>query len=52
MDDVVVVERQAGSAQPERVGGQIDFAAEDARFQLDGSIAAIAKALQEEMAKA
>src|SRR2546429_6586149 len=45
--DLVVEEGEPGGAESERVGCQIELAAEDAGFELHGAIAAIAKTLQD-----
>ena len=44
--DVIVVEGEAGCAQALGVGREVELAADDARFELRGAIAAIAEALQ------
>jgi len=44
--DVVIEKGEAGGAEPLRVGCEVQLAAQDARFQLHGAIAAIAEPLQ------
>src|SRR5256885_6397824 len=44
--DLVVEEGEPGGAESERVGREIELAAEDAGFELHGAIAAIAKTVQ------
>ncbi len=46
VDYVVVVKSKAGRTQTLRISSQIQLAAEDASFELHGTISAVAKALQ------
>ena len=40
---VVVEEGQAGGAEAERVGGEVELAADDRRLELRGAVAAVAE---------
>src|SRR5438552_6291832 len=44
--DVVVEERQAGGAEMQGVGGEVESAAQDPGFELRGAVAPIAEGLE------